>query len=207
MPVRLMLAVLVLALLPMAADGASFIVRGMEFSDERGGFRLLAASGSGSRADPFVLVEEIFGPGPAVLVIRGLDRLAGGNRGETRPIAIRLRKQVRNLTADVWGHFDLELRQHPAEPSDYFDGLSFDQAATSTDPFASDRFRIIEPIMEPSDFLRFSGGEVRPGATASFDLVITDTSPGPLFYLIQLPKTPMVEGPKPDTSFSQVALE
>ncbi len=200
-----MLATLVLALLPAVAEGASFVLRGIEFSDERGGFRLLSASGRGSRADPFVLVEEIFGPGPAVLVIRGLDKLSGADRGEMRPIAIYLRKQVYNLTGDVWGHFDLELRQLLAEPSDYFDGLSFDQASTSPEPFASDRFRIIEPIMEPFDFLRFSGGELRPGAAASFDLVITDTSPGAIFYLTQLPKTPMVEGPRPDTSLTRLA--
>ena len=190
-----MLATLVVLLLPAAAAAAAFVIQGVEFSDERGGFRLLAASGRGSRADPFVLLEEIFGPGPAVLVVRGLDRLAGGKRGETRPIAIHLRKQVRNLTADVWGHFDLELREQVGLPSDYFDGLSFDQASTTPVPFASDRFQIIEPIMESFDFLRFSGGEVRPGGAANLDLVITDTSPQGIFYLIQLPKTPMVEGP------------
>jgi hypothetical protein len=52
-----------------ATAAETWTAGGLTFSDAPGGVRLLAASGSGTRADPIVLVEEIIGSGPAVLEI------------------------------------------------------------------------------------------------------------------------------------------
>src|SRR5262249_30519083 len=55
------------------AAAASLSASGLTFSDELGGFNIVSASGSGTLADPFVVVEEITGPQEPVLVIRGLS--------------------------------------------------------------------------------------------------------------------------------------
>src|SRR5215467_16246156 len=55
-----------------AAVAAPISAGGLTFSDELGGFSILGVSGSGSLADPFVVVEELHSADEAVLVIRGL---------------------------------------------------------------------------------------------------------------------------------------
>lgn len=81
-----------LALTPMAtastattARAESIVSHGVEFGDELGGLRLVSVAGSGARDDPFIVVEEYTGPGSAVPVIRGLDRLFGSASGIMRP--------------------------------------------------------------------------------------------------------------------------
>ena len=54
-----------------AAHGDTFTAGGLTFSDELGGFRLISVSGTGTSADPIVIVEEVTDVGPAILVIRG----------------------------------------------------------------------------------------------------------------------------------------
>lgn len=168
---------------------------GLAFSDEGGGFRLLAASGSGSQEDPFVVVEEITGPAPAILVVRGLPGLSGRTSSQVQPAGFSLRKVVINRTGYAWSRFELELRERLDEPSDYYDGLSFDQPETRNHPFRADRFAVTEEIQEPFDLVRFSDGAVRAGEVVTLDVVITDTSPGPIFFLIQLPQTPVAGRP------------
>ncbi|MCE2491726.1 MAG: hypothetical protein J4F40_03840 [Alphaproteobacteria bacterium] len=189
-----------LALTPMAtasmataARAESIVSHGVEFSDELGGLRLVSAAGSGTRDDPFIVVEEYTGPGSAVLVIRGLDRLFGSASGIMRPVGLVMRKIVKNGTRERWREFDLELREHFNHPSDYFDGLSFDQMKTMEHPAASDLFAHVRPVMEPFDYLRFSDGIVEPGETVSFEIVITDATPQPTIFLVQRAPTRISE--------------
>ena len=51
-------------------QAATFEAGGLLFSDERGGFRLVSASGQGTPNDPIILVEEFSSLRPAVLTIR-----------------------------------------------------------------------------------------------------------------------------------------
>ncbi|MDP6254128.1 MAG: hypothetical protein QGG45_05505, partial [Alphaproteobacteria bacterium] len=53
-----------------SATAAGFIsLSGITFSEATDNFRLLAASGTGSLDDPFILVEEVFGDGEVVVGI------------------------------------------------------------------------------------------------------------------------------------------
>lgn len=171
---------------------------GLTISDEKGGFRLLAASGAGTLADPLVLVEELSNIGPAVLVIRGfktrgyvrndgIQALASGNLVVT--------KVVINASLRVWGGFDLELREIIDQPSPYGDGLSFDQMGTFADSFGSDRFTNIRKLIEPHDLLDFDQGKVDPGDRARFSFAITDPTPKQEFYLVQQPKLLLSQAP------------
>ncbi len=134
-PARISPGSILFALLLIASFGApcraeSIVTHGVEFSDEFGGLSLLSASGSGTRDDPFEIIEEYTGPGSAVLVIRGLNSLFGSASGVMRPVGLVMRKTVTNATRKRWQEFDLELCEQFDTPSDYFDGLSFDQMKT-----------------------------------------------------------------------------
>ena len=66
---------LVVGLAVVGAGGAQaepITLGGLTFSDELGGVRLERGWGSGSLDDPIVLVEEITGDGPAILIVRGM---------------------------------------------------------------------------------------------------------------------------------------
>lgn len=183
---------------PAMVFADTFLADGVEFSDERGGFLILAASGRGTLDDPFVVIEEITGPEPAVLVVRGFDALfsAQVNQGAARyPAVFSLRKVVTNRTGRVWNRFDLEVRERLGEASDYYDGLSFDQPGVAKHPFQADRFAVAQEIMEPFDSIHFKDGSVRPGETVTLNVVITDPNPPSVFYLLQSPTMPVAEGP------------
>jgi len=166
-------------------------VAGVTFSDERGGFVVLDASGGGTLADPFVVVEEIHGPGAAVLVIRGVTDDLGNRVGTYHPTGFALRKIVTNRTDATWTFVEFELQQELGVASDTFDGLSFGQGARSGRPFLSDRFAVAAEISEPLDYISFQDGIVAPGETVVFNVIITDTTPVPVFYLIQRPNQPL----------------
>lgn len=159
---------------------------GYAFSDELGGFRLLSASGAGTRGDPIVLVEEIDDIVPAVLVIRRLPvpaRRPSGTLG-----ALSLVKVVANRSGQIWVGFDLELQEEKDEPSVYGDGLSFDQIGRRPDDLSSDRFARHRSRFEPYDRIGFEDGHVDPGDTVRFSLTITDPTPKTEFYLVQDPR-------------------
>lgn len=163
---------------------------GLSFSDELGGFQLLAVSGEGSLAKPFIVVERFTGPS-AALVVRGLPSMVKAQSGSLPVVGFHIRKIITNATNRAWPLFELELREDRLKSSDYYDGLSFDQLKTTGRPFRADRFTISREINEPFDYLRFSGGGVAPGETVTIDVVVTDTSPRAIFYLLQQPKTPV----------------
>ena len=167
------------------------------FSDELGGFRLISASGTGSRKDPVVVVEEYFGPGPAVLTIRRLKRKREDWSvvPQLIPASLYLKKSVINRSRRNWVGFDLELQEILRTPSSYGDGLSFDQTSKQRSRVSSNQFSLGERTFEPSDMVRFFEGSVVPGAAADFIMLITDNSPIDTFYLVQRPHLAMSAAP------------
>ena len=163
---------------------------GFTFSDELGGFEILSASGSGSAADPIVVVQRINVVGSSILVIR--RQLQAGDDGQvlTRAfVQFSLVTVVINATSRNWAGFDLELQEELGQPSVYVDGLSFDQLKTFDDRvFTSDRFDLFTDLTEPYDRIRFERGHVAPKETVRFQVYITDVTPKAEFYLVQEPK-------------------
>jgi hypothetical protein len=180
-----------------SAAAASFSASGISFSDELGGFTIVSASGSGTLADPFVIVEEITGPQEPVLVIRGLSALFGNRVGSHHLTGFALKKIVINKTADDWNLFEMDLRETLAHHSPYGDGLSFGQGSRIGHPFVSSTFPNVNETDEPSDFVAFRDGTVRPGEAVSFSLIITDTSPVSPFLLLQQPTRIVASAPGP----------
>ena len=130
--------------------------------------------------------QDLGGPGPFVITIRN------ASLAETVPASPILRlwiiSRVRNAAAGVWVGFDVELQEELRRPSDYWDGLSFDQTrAVAGSDFHSDRFLEGERIAEPHDRVRFKNGFVNAGAAVQFRFVITDMTPRSEFYLLQEP--------------------
>ena len=189
--VRLLLRHLVtVAPLCLAAGGVAaetWTAGGLSFSDEPGGARLLAASGTGTRDDPIVLVEEIVGPGPAVLEIRN------GRTGhlDVSPavgfLTLSVVKIIVNRGPWRWAGFDLELMTAPDQPSVYTDGLSFDQPQTFQRIARADRFLQTVQEDEPFDRIHFDGGQVDPAEYLRLDFDIVDVNGTATFYLVQRP--------------------
>jgi hypothetical protein len=187
---RVAAAVLVVAGLlagPGTVSADEWRTAGLSFSDELGNFRLLSVSGLGTVDHPIVIVEEIFGDGPATLVVRG----AAKSRDDAGPsisrssIQLAVIKVVINSTKRRWAGFDLELQEAPGVPSTYGDGLSFDQVRRFNQAFRSDRFLSNRAIDEPYDRIRFMHGSVMPGQSVRFDFFITDPTPVDEFFLLQ----------------------
>jgi hypothetical protein len=168
-----------------AADPVT--LSGITFSDERGGFVIHSASGQGTYEEPFVISEEITDPDGAVLVIRGDIAHLGNRIGTLHQLGFAMTKIVTNSTGEAWSLFELELEETYGTPSDYYDGLSFGQAAQLRHPFMSDRFSVNENMNEPIDELRFRDGKVEPGERVTLTFVITDATPDPEFFLLQRP--------------------
>ncbi len=158
---------------------------GLIFSDELGGFRILSVGGTGSAADPFVVVEEVTGAEQPILVIHGLSAAFGNRVGTQHLVGFAITKVAINHTDDRWLQYELELRETLDAHSSYGDGLSFGQASTVGRPFTSSSFQVNQEIEEPYDSVTFSGGAVAPGESVTFSVVITDTSPLATFYVLQ----------------------
>ena len=182
--------VVAVASFAVAAQARQITVEGITFSDELGGFTVVAAWGAGTKDDPFVVVEEITGPTAAILVIRGLDASFGNRAGTLHPNGFALRKVVTNRTPFIWNVVDFELQEVIGLASDTLDGLSFGQGAQANRPFKSSEFASTSEIKEPLDYVTFRDGDLKPGETATFDITITDTTPIAAFYLIQRPNRP-----------------
>ena len=170
-----------------ATAAETWTAGGLTFSDEPGGVRLLAASGTGTRTDPIVLVEEIIGSGPAVLEIRN------GRTGDldvspaTGFLTLSVVKIIVNRGPWHWAGFDLELMSAPDQPSVYSDGLSFDQPQTMQRIARADRFLQTVQEDEPFDRIRFDGGQVGPAEYLRLDFDIVDVNGTRVFYLVQRP--------------------
>ena len=123
-----------------AASARPITLAGLTFSDELGGVVLHDGWGTGTAADPFVLVEEINEDGPAVLIVRGMRSRLGDAPDARFQQGIVLRKIVTNATTRGWHAFELELRETLERTSTYEDGLSFGQATRQQRPFTADRY-------------------------------------------------------------------
>ncbi len=179
---------LMASLAPATAQAASFDAGGLSFSDELGGFRLLAASGSGRVEDPIVLVEELFGEAPAVLVVRRPLLAAQGLVAPSQSVLLRsIVKVVRNRSPWRWAAFELELRGADDRPSSYRDGLSFDQPQAVRGRVGADRFDAAAVQDEPFDRLRFTAGQVLPEERLRLAFELVDINPRSEFRLAQQP--------------------
>lgn len=192
-PRSLLSAALLAAGLSLPAAAEPFSLEGLTFSDELGGLRLLGASGTGTLDDPFVLIEEIDGYGPATLIIRGTTWKIGNRIGSHHEVGFAVVKVVHNRTEVAWPVFDMELREFVNASSPFGDGLSFGQATEAGKPFRSDPFTSNRDVDEPYDGVSFFDGMVEPGGQATFRFVITDTTPKYEFYLLQRRDSPLSE--------------
>jgi hypothetical protein len=170
-----------------SASAETWTAGGLSFSDEPGGARLLSARGTGAPDDPIVLIEEIAGPGPAILEIRN------GRTGhlDVSPalgfLTLSVVKIVVNRSPWRWSGFDLELRTAQGQPSVYADGLSFDQPQTLQRIARANRFLQTVQEDEPFDRIRFDGGQVAPAEYLRLDFDIVDVNGTRVFYLVQRP--------------------
>jgi hypothetical protein len=176
-----------------AAAAESITLEGITFSDALGGIELVGGWGRGTPEDPFVVVEVITDDGPAILTIRGLDADFGNRIASHHLAGFALTKIVCNGTERDWLLFDLELRERLRDYSPYEDGLSFGQGTIAGRPFLSDAFHYADEISEPFDKVSFSGGTVPPGGTVAIKVIITDSTPRPVFYLLQKREKPIAE--------------
>jgi hypothetical protein len=187
---RLLAPLLSLLLAAQPAAATELKLGSLTFSDELGGVVLRGGSGTGTMADPFVLIEDITEDGPAVLVIRGMRQQFGNTLGTPHLVGFALKKIVTNRTQRDWYDFELELREILNRTSTYEDGLSFGQAGIEPRPFTSDRYAKVQLRDEPLDAVVFSDGLVKPGETVTVTAYVTDFSPTYEFYLLQRRESP-----------------
>jgi hypothetical protein len=176
---------------PSRTDDGQWRAGAYAFSDELGGFRILSASGSGTRADPIVLVQELHSASPVTLTIRAAAPLRpfGHEEGAANGF-IRLALVVVNGSGLAWTQFEFELQEVLGRPSTYGDGLSFDQRVRDGGNVTSSAFARFDRSFEPHDRLRFEDGFIDPGKQGRFEFLISDFTPVPLFYLVQDPRIP-----------------
>jgi hypothetical protein len=175
---------LILLLIAMPAAAAPITIEGINFSDERGDFTILKVTGSGSLADPFVVVENITGREP-MLVIRSLDERFGNRIGTNSPFGMALVKLAVNHSGFPWYGYRIELRKTPTQASPDSDGLSFAQGWSKRPPMASSGFYQVREIDAPYDALNFGDGWVEENQSVSFSVFLTDLNLKPEIYLLQ----------------------
>jgi hypothetical protein len=174
---------------------------GLTFSEVTAGVSLTGASGSGTLADPIVLNETISGGVlDEIISISGLSGI-GNLIGSLHGRGFALRKIVTNNTGQTWNFFDHELQEELGTPSTNGDGLSFGQGFATARPFTSDVFSIVNEVIDPRDFVNFSGGSVPDGGVVIFDFVITDNTDArdDLDFLRQRPNFSVTVVPVPGT--------
>ena len=190
---RILVALLALALTGAGpADDGRWYAGAYSFSDELGGFHILSVTGSGTRSDPVVITEEFLSADAVTLVIRPAREHASRQALTSPPSegALHIRIVARNGSELAWIEFEFELQEIRGKPSDFYDGLSFDQPGRNRDYISADRFAGFEDHFESYDRLRFHEGHVDPRDRATFGFFITDVTPAPEFYLVQDPSIP-----------------
>jgi hypothetical protein len=190
MRLALALAMLVFGM-SAPANAEPRVIGGLLFSDEAGGFVIVDGWGTGTLEDPIVVVEEVIEPMPITLIVRGFSPEWGNRLATSHPAGFALKKVVVNRTQYVWNSYDHELQLVRGTPSDIYDGLSFGQGSEAGRPFLSDSFGTGTMQDEPRDYVTFRDGEVAPGASATFQYVITATSGHDEFYIVQDPNRPL----------------
>lgn len=176
---------------PGRTDDGQWRAGAYAFSDELGGFRILSASGRGTKVDPIVLVQAFHSASPVTLTIRAIGPVQafaheeGVANGFIRMVVVAV-----NRSGLAWTQFEFELQEVLGTPSGYNDGLSFDQRRRDGEGIASDAFARFDRTYEPYDRLRFEDGFIDPGMQARFEFLISDFTPVAEFYLVQDPSIP-----------------
>ena len=161
------------------------------FSDELGGFRIVAASGTGSRNDPFVIREEMTSATPVTMVIRTIRPIRPFDfSGLYANGFMHMRIETLNNSKLPWIEFEFELQEQLGKPSVFGDGLSFDQRRTDSENISSTSFLEFSRAYEPYDRLLFRGGTIDYLETASFGFLLSDFTPRWEFFLVQDPRIP-----------------
>jgi hypothetical protein len=161
------------------------------FSDELGGFRIVGASGSGTKDDPIVIREEMNSASPVTMVIRTVRPIRPFDySGLYANGFLHIRIEVLNNSELPWIEFEFELQEHLGKASVFGDGLSFDQRRSNSGNIWSESFNEYSRAFEPYDRLLFREGKVDHLSSASFNFMITDFTPRWEFFLVQDPRIP-----------------
>ncbi|HEY6631894.1 MAG TPA: hypothetical protein VIZ90_10610 [Rhizobiaceae bacterium] len=161
------------------------------FSDELGGFRIVSASGNGTKDDPIVIQEEMNSASPVTMVIRTVRPIRPFDfSGLYANGFLHVRIEVLNNSVLPWVEFEFELQEHLGKASVFGDGLSFDQRRSESGNIWSESFRTYSRAFEPYDRLLFRQGTIDHLRTASFNFMITDFTPRWEFFLVQDPRIP-----------------
>jgi len=171
-------------------DDGQWLAGGYAFTDELGGFRIVAIRGTGTRSDPVVLTQELYSASEMVLTIRAVGPLPPDAETARAGMVLYLELETMNASELAWVEFSYELQAHLGEPSTYGDGLSFDQAHAELGTISSNAFAAYSRDYEPYDRILFRDGKVDPRETAVFSFLITDLTPAYQFHLVQDPRIP-----------------
>jgi hypothetical protein len=161
------------------------------FSDELGGFRIVSASGKGTKDEPIVIREEMNSASPVTMVIRTVRPIRPFDySGLYANGFLHVRIEVLNNSALPWIEFEFELQEHLGKASVFGDGLSFDQRRSESANIWSESFHEYSRAFEPYDRLLFRDGTIDHLRNASFNFMITDFTPRWEFFLVQDPRIP-----------------
>lgn len=161
------------------------------FSDELGGFAIVAVRGTGRPDDPVVITQELPSSSPVTLMIRAIRPIRPYDSADNSVNGtLRLRLETLNGSGQSWVEFEFELQELRDQPSLFGDGLSFDQRRVEGQNIVSDSYASFDRDFEPYDRLRFTDGRIDPGRSGMFEFTITDYTPRPVFYLVQDPRIP-----------------
>lgn len=173
------------------ADDGRWHTGAYAFSNEMGGFHILAVSGTGTRSDPIVLVQELTSASAVTLVIHAVHPINPvGKQPHWATGMMHMRVVTVNNSGLPWIGFSFELQEQPGVPSTFGDGLSFDQRKLDSANVGMDRFATYERQFEPYDRLEFLDGHVDPQDTVTFRFFISDFTPNLRTYLVQDPLVP-----------------
>jgi hypothetical protein len=174
-----------------ADDLGRFKAGPYSFSDELGGFRIISATGTGTKSDPIVVTQELESSSPVTLVIRAVGPIAPFSSSTDAVNGfLYLRSVVLNNSGQAWVEFEFELQEILGKASVFGDGLSFDQRQMNSEFVSSDSFQEFSRDFEPYDRLLFRKGKVDPRKMASFSFLVTDFTPKAEFYLVLDPRIP-----------------
>lgn len=179
------------------ASAEAIRLDGITFSEGSTNIRLLGVSGSGRLTDPYVVVEEIFDEGEAVLAVDVWSNSFGSRIETMHATGFAITKVVINRTKRTWDYFGVELEFVHGTGSDYYDGLSFAQSAIANRPFRADRFKNVEDLIEPRDIVRFTNGTMKDNDEGRFTFSVTYTGHTPKFLIVQHVRRPYAGFHKP----------
>ncbi|MGE0501424.1 MAG: hypothetical protein AB7I79_07120 [Rhizobiaceae bacterium] len=161
------------------------------YSDELGGFAIVASGGNGTRDDPVVIQQELFSASAVTMVIRAARPIRPfDHSGLYASGFIHMRLEILNNSGVAWQEVELELQERLGESSVFSDGLSFDQRRTDSANVHSSHFRKWDRDFEPYDRLLFEDGSVDPREIVTLGFFVTDFTPRWVFYLRIDPRIP-----------------